>query len=147
MSYTERFTEGFELLGSIAGDDLAAANVSDTGNMLFENFHRGVIIIHPVTLNDALDIDVEQATDATAGTRATFNAGSKDVLIAAGDTKPTVIEIKSEEFDVDGLYKYLNIEATLANTAGNNNVYVIEVWGSIPRYKPTSTALLDSVVD
>lgn len=145
--YTERFTEYTECLATlyVLGD--AANTTQDTGNVLLENFHRAVVIIHPMDVNDALDVDVEQATTSAAGTRATLDSNSKDITVAIADTKPSVIEIRTEELDVDGGYKYLNVEVTTANTGGGGNDYLVEIWGLVPRYKPVSITNLDSVTD
>lgn len=145
--YTARFSEYAEFLGNIYGNGVAANTVSDTGNLLLENYHRAAIIIHPISLNDALDVDVEEASDATAGTRQQMDGGGKDITVAAADTAPSVIEIKTEELDVNNGFAYLNVEITTANTGGGSNYFVAEVWGLVPRYKPVPTTNLDSVTD
>jgi hypothetical protein len=143
MTYTARFSEQWELLDTIYGDAVPAATESNTGVILLANYIRTVIIIHPVDVNDALDVDIEQATTA-AGALTTFDAGSKDITVATADTKPSVIEIRHEEFAAG--YEYLNVEVTTANTGGNGNEFVVEVWGE-PVYKPAATTNLDSVTD
>lgn len=145
--YTARFSEYAQYLGGIYALGVAANTASDTGNLLLENFHRAVIIIHPLDINDVLDIDVEEATDTTAGTRTQMDSGGKDISVAIADTAPSIIEIRTEELDVQNGYKYINVEATTANTGGGGNDFVVEVWGLVPRYAPVSTSTLDSVTD
>lgn len=147
MSYTARFTENAAYLGGIYALGVAANTTNDTGNLLLENYHRAVIIIHPMDVNDALDVDVEEATDATAGTRTQMDSGGKDITVATTDTAPSVIEIRTEELNVQSSYKYINVEVTTANTGGGGNDYLVEVWGLEPRYAPVSTTTLDSVTD
>ncbi|MCB0196372.1 MAG: hypothetical protein KDJ65_30750 [Anaerolineae bacterium] len=145
--YTERFTEQAELLGTIYGLGVAANTASDTGNMLLGNFNRAVIIIHPMDVNDALDVDIEEATTTASGTRTQMDSGNKDITVATADTTPSVIEIKTSELDVNNGYKYLNVEVTTADTGGGGNDFLVEVWGLEPRNKPVSTTSLDSVTD
>ena len=141
--YTERFSEAWELLDTIYGANVAAAAENNTGVILLSNYVRTVIIIHPLALNDALDVDIEEATTAT-GALAQFDAGAKDITVAAADTAPSIIEIRNEEFAAG--YEYLNVEVTAANTGGSANYFVVEVWGQ-PVYKPAATTNLDSVTD
>jgi hypothetical protein len=143
MTYTQRYSEEWELIDTIYGVAVAAAAVNDSGLNLLANYIRTVIVIHPLSLNDALDIDIEQATTA-AGALSTFAAGAKDITVAAADTAPSVIEIRNEEFSAG--YEYLNIEVTAANTGGGANYFVVEFWG-LPVYKPADTTNLDSVTD
>ena len=143
MPYCTAFYEEWELLDYIYGDAVAANTESNTGAILLANYAQTVIIIHPVDVNDALDVDIEQATTAT-GTLSSFDSASKDVTIATTDTGPTVIRIRHEEFAAG--YEYLNVEATTGNTGGDGNEFVVEVWAE-PVYKPASTSLLEEVAD
>lgn len=143
MPYTQRFSEEWELLDTIYGVAVAANTETNSGVTLLSNYIRSVIIIHPLSLNDALDVDIEQAT-TLAGALAQFAAGAKDIAVAAADDSPSVIEIRNEEFAAG--YEYLNIEITTANTGGGANYYVMEFWG-LPVYKPADTTGLDSVTD
>lgn len=145
MSFCERFSEQFQLIDVLYGDNVNGTTESNTGANLIENFARVVVIIHPVDINDNLDVDVEQAATA-AGALKTVDANSKDVTIATTDTKPTVIEIRAEELDVTNRYCYLNIEVTTAGTNNGGNEFVVEIWGE-PAYKPADTTNLDSVTD
>ena len=142
MGYTERFTEVHELLATIYAANVAA--VQDSGFVSFRDFHRGVIIIHPLVLTGALDVDIEQGTTTAGAGIKTFDAGGKDIAVQQADTAPSVIEIRSEEFDVDGGFDCLNVEVT---PAGQGEYFVVEIWGCVPRFADVSTALLDSVTD
>ena len=143
MPYTQRFSEEWELLDTIYGVAVAANTESNSGAILLSNYIRSVIVIHPLDLNDALDVDIEQATTA-AGALALFDAGGIDITVATTVTAPSVIEIRNEQFAAG--YEYLNIEITTANTGGDDNYFVMEFWG-LPVYKPAATTNLDSVTD
>jgi len=141
MDYTARFTEQAELL---ANDVVVASAVeNNTGYVLATRFHRLAVIITPVTLGGDIDVDVEQATDAAGTGAKTLDAGGKDTTIQAADTAPTVIEIRGEEFDVDGGFDAINIETTPAGAS----TYVVQIWGIVPRHMAVNTTNLDSVVD
>jgi hypothetical protein len=56
----------------------------------------------------------------------------------------SVIEIRTEEFDVDDAHCCINVEAT---PAGASAIFGVEIWGFEPRYMPTPTTNLDSVTD
>ncbi len=145
-SYSERFTEVWQLIDTIYGANVAAATESNSGYNNVANMARLVLIIHPLALNDALDVDIEEALTTAGGTPQSFDAGGKDITVAAADTKPSVIEIKGEEFDVADNYDCINIEITTANTQGGSNYFVAELWG-MTAYAPASTTNLDSVTD
>ena len=146
MSYTQRFSEGWELIDYLIGANVAANTESNTGYNAITNFHRLVVIIHPVALNDALDVDIEQATTTAGANPGAFHSSDHDITVAAADTLPSVIEIAGEEFDVTGARDCLNVEVTTANTGGDSNYFVVEIWG-MPRFAPAATTNLDSVTD
>lgn len=140
MSYTERFTERWELLGKIS--PASHTTEQNTGAMSFENIVRAVVIINCGVIGADLDIDIEEAVSST-GALQSFDGGGKDVVIPnADDNTVTCIEIKAEEFDVAGGYSYLNVEAT----PGAASIFSVEVWGEVA-YPPASVTGLDSVVD
>jgi len=146
MSYTARFSEQWELIDYLIGANVAQTVETNTGYNAITNFHRVVIIIHPVALNDALDVDIEQALTTAGGSPKAFHSSDHDITVATADTLPSVIEIAGEEFDVTGGFDCLNVEVTTATTAGNSNYFVVEIWG-MPRFAPAATTNLDSVTD
>lgn len=145
MTYTARITEQLELVDVFYGDAVAAAAESNSGVVDVSGYARILVVIHPVDVNDALDVDIEQAATAT-GALKTLDAGTKDITVATTDTKPSAIEIRPEEFDINNEYKYLNVEVTAGNTGGNGNDFVIEIWG-IPKFMPAATTNWDSITD
>ena len=144
--YNERFTERWELLDVVYGANVAANTTTDSGYSSVQGYYRLIVLLHPVSLNDALDVDFEQGTD-TSGTGAkTLDSGAKDITVAATDTAPSAVEIRMEEFDVNNDFDAINVEITTANTGGNSNYFVAEIWGAVD-YAPASTTNLDSVTD
>ena len=110
------------------------------------NYHRLAIVIDPVSLNDALDIDIEQATSSAGAGIKAVDSNSKDITVATTDTAPSVIEIQEEEMDVTGKFNHIQIEITTANTQGDGNYFAVKLYG-LPRYQPASTSAWDSVTD
>jgi hypothetical protein len=143
MDYTARISEQLELIDVTYGDNVAAAAETNSGAVSLANYSRVMIVIHPVDVNDALDVDIEQA-QTSSGALTSFDSGSKDITVATTDTEPSIIEIRPEEFTAG--YSYINVEVTAANTGGSGNEFVIAIWG-IPVYGPAATTNLDSVTD
>jgi hypothetical protein len=139
--YTERFSEVWSLLGSIRGAN--ASTEQNTGYVSLANYHRVMVIVIPVSLGSALDVDLEQGTD-TSGTGAkTVDSGGKDITVALADTAPSVIELRTAEMDVTGGFDCLNVEVT--PTAGS--YFWCGIFGGVPRFAPVSTTNYDSVTD
>lgn len=146
MSYTERFSEAWQLIDHVYGAGVAANTETNTGYNSLANYHRVAIIIHPVSLGDALDVDIEQATDTSGTSAKTVDSGNKDIAVATADTAPSVIELRTAELDVSNSFDCVNVEITTANTGQNSNYFACEIWG-MPRFKPAATTTLDSVTD
>jgi len=146
MSYTQRFSEGWQLIDYVLGAAVAANTETNSGYSALNNFHRVVIIIHPVALNDALDVDIEEALTTAGGSPQALASGGHDITVATADTLPSVIELSMDELDVNDQYDCLQVEITTADTGGGSNYFVMEMWG-FPRYLPASTTNLDSVTD
>ena len=145
-TYTERFSEQWECLAATYGDAVAGTTETNTGYVSLANFQRVVVIIHPVDINDVLDIDFEEGTSTVPAAAQALASGGHDISIAIADTKPSVIEFTTDELDIVDGYYCINIEATTAGTNNNGNEFVIEIWG-MPNYRPASTTNLDSVTD
>jgi hypothetical protein len=144
--YTARFSEQWELIDIVNGVAVAAATETNSGFNDLGNYHRVAIIIIPIALNDALDVDIEQATSALGAGIKTVNAFTKDITVATADTLPSIIEIQNEELDVTNLFNFLNVEITTANTGGQGNYFCMLLYG-LPRYQPAATTVYDSVTD
>lgn len=111
MSYTEKSVERWELAAGISVLDHAtvqdlAARVDVGGYTRIR-----VTVLSESGSGNTIDIDVEQADALTGGTLKTLDSNAFDVLIA--DAEPfAVIEFRTENFDADNDFNFLNIEAT-----------------------------------
>jgi hypothetical protein len=139
MTYTQRFSEGWELIDSISPASYNAEQ--NSGLLLLANYVRTVIIFHAGVLGGNVAIDIEESATAT-GALTSFDSASKDIDLVAttDDNTISVIEIRNEEFSAG--FGYLNVEITPA-AAG---IFSMQVWG-LPVYKPAVTTNLDSVTD
>lgn len=146
MGYTERFIERWEIVDYYKGDAVAAAAEVNTGYNVVANYTRLVVMILPVDVNDALDVDIEQGI-STAGTSAkALDSNAKDITVATTDTLPSIIEIRPEEFDIAGGFNAINVEVTAANTGGSGNEFAVLILGLVA-YAPAATTNVDSITD
>ncbi|MFA5714392.1 MAG: hypothetical protein WC998_01455 [Candidatus Paceibacterota bacterium] len=145
MEYTQRFSEGAAVLAVI--NPAAYTTEQNTGYVSLANYHRAAIIIHCGTLAGNLDIDIEEATTTAGAGAQTFDAGGKDLALVGTTDNNTVsiIEIRTEECDVDDHYDCINVELTPAGQA--SDIFSVLVLGLEPRFKPVPTTLVDSVTD
>ncbi len=140
MPYTEQFSEGWELLGSI--NPASYSSEQNSGRVNLGSYVRAVIIIHGGVLGQNVDVDIEQGQTATSTLKA-FDTNDLDITLTATTDNNTVsvIEVRPERFE-DG-YQYLNLEMT---PAGASSIFGAQIWGE-PRFKPATNALLDTVTD
>lgn len=142
--YTARFSEIAEYLGGI--NPASYNSEQNSGYVSLENYHRAVIIIHAGVLGQNVDVDVESAQDTSGTDAGAFDSNGKDITLTATTDNNTVsvIEIRTEEFDVDDAHCCINLEMT---PAGSSSIFGAQIWGFVPRYAPASTTTLDSVTD
>jgi hypothetical protein len=143
--YTERFSETHELLAVI--NPASYTTERNSGYVSLANFHRAVILIHAGVLGVNVDVDIESATSTAGAGAGSFDAASKDITLTATTDNNTVsvIEIRTEELDVDGGYDCINLEMTPAAQTGC--IFSAQIYGICPRFAPVATTLLDTVTD
>ncbi|HUW11209.1 MAG TPA: hypothetical protein VM537_15875 [Anaerolineae bacterium] len=144
--YTNRFCEQWELVDVVYGDAVAVNTETNSGYNSCAGYHRIAIIIHPVDVNDALDVDIEQGTTTAGAGAKTVGAAGHDITVATTDTAPSIIELCMDELDVDGGFDCVNVEITTANTGGGANDFACAIYG-LPRFLPASTSNWDSITD
>ncbi|MFA5053529.1 MAG: hypothetical protein WC565_05700 [Parcubacteria group bacterium] len=142
MSFTERFTERWQLLDTIPPSSSSAEQ--NTGWISMANFQRVVFILQTGAIEDTgtVDLDIEVGTTSAGGTTATLKSITQ--LTTADDNKVVVVEVRGEEMNVAGVeYDYIQGELTGANAAG---ITALQVWGYC-EYAPAVTTLIDEIVD
>jgi len=146
QAYTNRFTEVHELVGADA--DVFAIGVYPQNYVSMANHQRAVIILHvgDMAQGATVDLQVWQATDA-AGTGAKVIAGKAITQLtqAGGDAGSTVIiELRSEELDVNGGFAFIGMVLTVAG--GDCDIGVVAL-GGCSNYPPVSTTAWTEIVD
>jgi len=142
MSFTERFTERWQLLDTIPPSSSSAEQ--NTGWISMANFQRVVFILQTGAIEDTgtVDLDIEVGTTSAGGTTATLKSITQ--LTTADDNKVVVVEVRGEEMNVAGVeYDYIQGELTGANAAG---ITALQVWGYC-EYAPAVTTTIDEIVD
>jgi len=120
QAYTHRFTEVHELTGFVC-DSLDAAVYTSLAYRSLANHQRAIAILLVGDMGQGATVDflLMQATD-TAGTGAKAIAGKAITQLtqAGGDGNDAVIiEVRTEELDVDGGFDCVGGILTVANAA------------------------------
>lgn len=146
MPYTERFSEDNEVLAHIPADSETIE--VNSGYVLMENHHRAVVIISvgDMAAGATLDADLEQGQDALGtGAKAITGKSITQLTQAGGDGNQVVmIELRSEELDVNNGFEYINLEITPAVGAVE---FAAVILGTVSRYKPVSTTNVAEIID
>ena len=145
--YTARFTEQVAFLDKLDPDSYVA-NEYNTGFNSLQRYHRAaiVLIVGDMVQGSTLDMDIEQAQDTGGEGIKPITGKSMTQLTAAGGDSNTivVVEIRTEELDVDGAFDCINAEVTVGNAAVE---FALLLLGLEPRYPPVPTTALEEVVD
>lgn len=113
MSYTNLLVENWELLASISVLDHATEQNLSARVDIGDYTRFAVIVITESGSGNAIDLDIEQANALTGGTLKTLNTNAHDLTI--GDTDvANITEFRSEQFDTNNGFNYLNVEMTPA---------------------------------
>jgi len=138
--YTNRFTEVNIMLDAL--DVAAHAGGESTEWVSLANYHRAVVMVFAGNLAGTLDAAVWQATNA-AGAGAKVVAGKAITqLTATDDQSKCIIELQTEELDVDGGFDHIRVQTV--NGAAND--YGVFIFGVVPRFPPGPTTGWDEIV-
>ena len=151
MSYTEQFTETHDVLAALAPTAaLAAVATHNTGYVSLADYHRAFVWLHIGELGplSTIDVNLTQATDALGtGAMALTNiaAGTKSPvqIVTADEGNYIGIEVRSEEFDVDNGYVFLNAAVVIG---GEVSYYSCVIFGIVSRYEPVGVTDFQEVV-
>ena len=147
QAYTHRFSEVHEMVG-FAVDAFAPAVYTSLAYRPMANHQRAVAILLVGTMGQGATVDfvLMQATD-TAGTAAKAIAGKAITQLtqAGGDGNDAcIIEVRTEELDVDGGFDCVGGILTVANTACD--IGVLGLMGC-SNYVPVPVANWTEIVD
>jgi hypothetical protein len=141
MTYTERWSESFELLAHIGPTTAnGAVGEHNTGYVDVSEFHRVLVLVHPGEPSGAatIDVDVEEATSAAGAGAQNVTGVAPAQIVAADAGEPGLIEFQTEDMDAANDYRYINVEVIVAVGAYPYSVYV---FGFEPRYRPVDVSL------
>ena len=147
QAYTHRFTEVWECVGATC--DVADPGVATTLNYRSMANHQraiAILVLGGMAQGSTVDLALMQATD-TAGTGAKAIAGKAITQLtqAGGDGNDIcVIEVRTEELDVDGGFAFIGGVLTVGNAAAE--LAVIGLMGC-SNYTPVSVANWTEIVD
>lgn len=134
--YTERFSEGAALLTSISPVSAVAANTPVWVDTSLYPRLVAKLKVGLIAAGGTLDMKLQQATSA-AGANAKDIAGKAIVQLAdTADNVDRWIELRTEELDVDGGFRYVGCLVTPAVAAA---LISMEILGfSTVRYEPVT---------
>lgn len=138
-NYTERFSEGHYPLVSYNSDSQGIATVNSAWVSL-ASYHRAVLVINvgDMVATATLDVSLRQASDGTGtGTKAITGKAITQLTQAGGDgNQILVIELQTEELDVDGGFENVGVRHVVAAAAVEMGW---TLFGIQPRYAPVPT--------
>jgi len=147
QAYTNRFTEVHELFGADA-DAYAIGVYAPLVYRSMANHQRGVLLMHVGDMEQGATVDLAlmQATDAAgAGAKAIAGKAITQLTQAGGDAGSTVvIEVRTEEMDVDGGFAFLGATLTVAGGACDIGIFAL---AGCSNYSPVSVTAWDEIVD
>lgn len=131
-------SEQAAVVGNIDPDAYAASTVT-TGWVAAKNFHSFLAIVQAGTLGASatLDAKLEQATDSSGtGVKAvTGKAITQLTQAGTDDDKQALINLKTEELDVEGGFDFIRLSMTIGVAASDAGGILL---GLNPRFGPAS---------
>lgn len=140
--YTERFSEGHAITGIIPQTlNNSAAN---SGWLSMRDFHRAAIIVQAGAIagGGGVTMVVQQAKDTSGSGAKTLKSAT--ALTGTDDNGIVVIEVRSEELDVDNRYDCIRL--LLTETGTQNAVLSALVLRYVTRFAPVDVSALHQVV-
>jgi len=144
--YTELFSEVHGVLQSIPPQSLNAD--SDTLYVDMANYHRAVLVLSIGSTSGDVEVELLQCdsdTDDTNEKPIGPWGGDKEAFYPdSGAPALIMIELRSEELDVDGGFHYIGVHLDTSDGGGANVSYIL--YGIAPRFMPVATTLIEEVV-
>jgi hypothetical protein len=147
QAYTQRFTEVHEL-GPVANPDVVAIGVHASPFFNLANHQRAVVILLVGDMQAGATVDMQlwQAT-TQAGANAKIIAGKAITQLtqAGGDGNDSlIVEVRTEELDVDGGFTFVNAIITVA---GDTVELASLALLGCSNYSPVATTRWTEIVD
>lgn len=147
QAYTRKFTEVVEPVDTEFPDSLGPGTIT-VGPIDMSNHQRAVLLalVGDMAATSTLDIALHQSTDAAMTTnKAIAGKAATQLTKAGGDGDQLVaIEVRSEELDVNGGYRYVYAELVIAAAAVEAAALLL---GYASNSVPVAVTAYDEVVD
>ena len=153
MSYTQRFSEGFNPILAEHADSIAIGT-HDSAYVSLQNYHRAVLLLNVGDMGQGatLDVQIRQASTSTgtgvktiADKAGTATKAITQLTQAGGDGNQFLcIELQTEELDVENNFEHVGVRAVVAGAAVE---YAWTLFAFEPRYAPVGTTNYDEVID
>jgi hypothetical protein len=110
------------------------------------NYEEIAVVLIAGDIGTSLDLDIEIATDGSAGNLHTLKSITQLTQAGGDDNSPVLVEVLAAEMvNPSGAsgsnYDYLRVEAT----PSGNCYFSVAVFGHRPRQRPVATTLWDEV--
>ncbi len=139
MPYTERFTEGAELLAKVDPQTIAVA--TNTAWVSLANFHRFMVIVQIGAINGGMDVDLYEATSTAGDDTQWF---TDHPVTAADDNQVIVFDFRCEQLTVNSDYDCIRLQ--LEPDPQATAIVCAQIWGLEPRFRAVATTLVDTIV-
>lgn len=150
MSYTQRFSEVHNPLIVVAPAVMSPAAEQISAYVSLQNYHRAVAVITlgAIAATGTVQVRLLQATStAGAGAKGIPTTATQDkittVLTTADASSTVVIELRTEELDVDNGFDCV---AVAYDVDTDTVALSITLWGIEPVYPPVASSVFNEVV-
>lgn len=124
--------------------DAYSAGTQTSDWVLTENFHEFLAVVYAgiIVASGKIDAVLRQASSSTGGSNKAITGKSITQLTTGDNDKQAIINLRTDELDVDGGFKWIALRMTFT-TAGadaGGTIYALE-----PRFGPANANDLASV--
>lgn len=128
-------SEALSVLATLDPASVAAGTVT-TGWVSAANHHNLLAVIQTGVLGASATVNakLQQATDSSgSGAKDITGKALTQIVKASGDNKQALINLRPEELDVEGGFKFVRLSLTVGTAASLASAQVL---GVNPRYAP-----------
>lgn len=144
--YTELFSEVHAVLQAL--EPQAVNTDADTLYVDMANYHRAVLVLSIGSTSGDVEVELLQCdSDVDDTNEMPIGAwgGDKEAFYPdSGAAALIMIELRTEELDVDNGFHYIGVHLDTSDGGGANVSYIL--YGIAPRFMPVATTLIEEVV-
>ena len=145
--YTELFSEAHAVLQAVPPQSVNKDE--DTVYVDMANYHRAVLVLSIGSTSGDVRVELLQCDDPLDDTNEKPIGpwgGDKEAFLDDSYPNPALImiELRTEELDVDGGFHYVGVHLDTSDGGGANVSYIL--YGIAPRFMPVPTTLIEEIV-